>query len=145
MRISDEQRMERSLRARKMHADGRLGNRAVARKAGKKSAEVRSRRASDLAQRLVEQNADAMAASLKRILKTGTPSQQLRAVEALLKLGLSAERLEVSERRDDHAAKSREELVAILSDKLINGPAASVIRAQLEAETIPDAQVVEID
>lgn len=128
-----------------MHADGRLGSRAVAKKAGKKSGEARARRASDLAAQLVEDNRAAMQRALREILRDGTPSQKLRATEALLKLGLSAERLDVSERRDDQQHRSREELVALLASRLTSGPAASLVRAQLEAETIPDAQVVETD
>lgn len=60
MSISDAERHRRSEQAKRQHRQGPLGHRATARKAGKKSGEVRARRASDLAAQLVEENKQAM-------------------------------------------------------------------------------------
>lgn len=127
VRISEQERQRRSELARRLHREGRLGTRAHQSKGGKATA----RRASQLAARLIEENHELMSKTLREIMRNGTPSQKLRATEALLKIGLSAERLEVTEHRDEQVHHSREELLEILRSKLTSGPAAAILQGRL--------------
>lgn len=98
-----------------------------------------------MAQQLLEQNRTAVEKTLRTVLKDGTPGQQLKAVELLLKMGLSAERLDAAEHRDDQQHKSREELVSALVDKLNGGSlAGQLVRAQLD-QNVVDGDAVEVE
>lgn len=143
MAISDQERMARSLRAKAMHADGRLGNRAVARKAAARSTEVRRERASNIAQQLVTENREQMERFLRDLMKSGTTAQKLKATELLLKSAMAGERIDAAENRDAAQNQSREELIATLAAKLSGpSPAAAAVRARL-AETV-DGTAVEL-
>ena len=52
-------------------------------------------------------------AALVDALKHGTRAQRIRAAESLLKVALTAERLDVAEDRTQQQASSREELLGI--------------------------------
>jgi pseudouridine-5'-phosphate glycosidase len=106
---------------------------------------VRARRASELAQQLVEDNRAAMEKALREILRDGTPGQKLKAIEALLKVGLSAERLDVAEHRDELQHRSREELIAMLADKLSGASmAGQLVRARMAEADVIDGHAVEL-
>ena len=118
-----------------MHAEGRLGSRAVARKAAARSVEVRTRqgqhRASRIAQDLFERHRDEVEKALLDALRNGTRTQKIRAAETLTKLALSGERIDTSAAKVEHEARSRDELIALMADKLSNGPAASLLARHL--------------
>ena len=79
---------------------------------------------------------------------------RLKGAEAWLAIEREERKLALQEEDFDAKQHSREELVAILADKLTSGPAAEVLRAQLQvtevelqdaesAEEIEDAEVVD--
>ena len=132
MQLSPQERERRRQVALRLHREGKIGARAHQSEGGK----AKARKASELAQRLVQDNEAAIEKTLREILRTGTKAQKLRAIESILKLGLSAERLDVAEHRDDLQHQSREELIEILKGKLTNGPAAAILRQHIEADVI---------
>lgn len=141
MPFTPEERARRSAQARRQHAEGKLGSSAVARRAAARSVEVRQRRASQLAQQLVEQNQTAIEKSLREILKSGTAGQKLKATELLLRMGLSAERLDRDEHRDESQQLSREQLIAVIAEKF-QTPAGRMMLGQIQ-EPVVDAEIVE--
>jgi len=105
----------------------------------------RANRASQLAQQLIEDNHTAMEKALREILRDGTPAQKLRATEALLKVGLSAERLDVAEHRDEQQQLSREQLIALLHERLTGTPAGRLMLAGLaERHGVINGTAVEV-
>jgi hypothetical protein len=140
MKLSPTERQRRSDQARRMHAEGKL-NPA---RAGAKGGRQRARNASTLAAQLVEENADLIRRELRDALKNGTRAQRLRAIESLLKIGVSAERLDVAVDRSEHEHKSREEMIDALRVQL-GGPAGPFIRhLAAEAVHVVDGEAVEL-
>jgi|GEM_PF-6319904 hypothetical protein len=134
MALSPAERQRRSDLAKEMHQRGQLG-RKRARPAT--SSIERPRSASDLALSLIAENRDEIRRQVKTVLKTGSPAQRSKMVELLIKTALSAERIDSGERKAEHEARSREELIAILSDKLTNGPVGGILRQQIgQGQTI---------
>jgi hypothetical protein len=141
MPYSPQERERRRQVALRLHREGKLGTRAH-QESGRRA---RSRKASDLAQKLVRDNEQLIEKTLKEILKTGTRSQQLKAVESLLKLGLQAERLDVAEDRMDAEGRSREELIAMMAARLSTGPGAVILaREMAERHGIVEATAADV-
>jgi uncharacterized protein YoaH (UPF0181 family) len=63
--------------------------------------------------------------------------------EAWARIAQEHARFELQEDTTDNTQRSREELLAILSEKLTSGPAAAIIAKQIEQHNIQDATVVE--
>jgi hypothetical protein len=118
VKLSAQERERRRQVALRLHREGRLGSRAHQSAGGK----AKARKASELAQRLVQDNEAAIEKTLREILKSGTKAQKLRAIESVLKLGISAGRLDVAEHREELHHRDRQELLDVLADKLTSGP-----------------------
>jgi hypothetical protein len=126
--LSPEERERRRRVAIELHRQGRLGTKSQQREGGK----AKARKASQLAQQLVEKHQGEIEKALVDGLKNGTRAQKIRAAEGLLKLSLSSERLDVAEHRDVLQHQSREELLDVLVAKLnAPTPAARLIRARM--------------
>ena len=126
-----------------MHRDGKLGTRAIAQKAAQRSVEVRTARASSIARRLLEEHEEEVRDTLLEIIKKGTRTEKLKALDIMVKAGLRGEQVNLNEQKIDGEQKSRDELIRSILDKM-NGPAGAVIRAnaaELEAPIV-DAEVV---
>jgi hypothetical protein len=141
--ISDAERQRRSEQARRQHAAGILGSPTVARRAAAASVQVRTRRASALAASLLHENQAAIREAVADTLRRGKRSERLKAIDLLMKAGLRAEVLDATVERDQHEGRSREELLDLLVGKLTTGPAGELVRAQIEASSVIDAEVVE--
>jgi hypothetical protein len=73
-------------------------------------------------------------------------SIRLKAASAWLDVERQEATLALQEADSDAKHHTRDELLAMLSQKLTSGPAATILRRQLEAETgITDAQVIDTD
>jgi mevalonate kinase len=142
-RLSEVERQRRSERAKRMHAEGRLGHGAVARRAAQKSVAVRQERASAVAQRLLLDHAEEVERALLDALRRGSPTVRLRAVETIMKSALRAEGVTVEAERAE-AAMTRDELVAALAAKLTGGPAGAIVRAEIERQAL-DAGIVDAE
>jgi DNA polymerase III delta prime subunit len=145
--ISAAERQARSERAKRMHAEGRLGSSAVAKRAAQKSAEVRQERSvAAIAQRLYVEHEDDVKKALLHALRHGTVAQRLKASEILTRSGLSAQRTEQAERRDEVQAAStltRDQLLERLAAGLTTGAAGAMLRARIDAPEVVDAELVE--
>jgi hypothetical protein len=145
--ISPEERAARSERAKRMHAEGKLGSSAVARRAAQRSATVRQARSSAaIAQALYEDHREDVEKALLHALRHGTVSQRIKAAEVMTRAGLSAQRVEQAQRRDEVQAAStltRDELLHRLAEKLTIGPASALVRSRLAEPEVIDAEVIE--
>jgi hypothetical protein len=136
MPLSPAERQARSDRAKRMHAEGKLGSKAVQRRAAQRAAELRTvranERASRIAQEIFERHRDAVERALVDGLKNGSPATRVRAAETLVKLALRGESIDTSAAKVQHEARSRDELIALLTEKLSTGPTGHIIRQQIE-------------
>lgn len=90
MAISEAERQHRSDRARRQHAEGKLGSVAVAKKAAARSVEVRRHKSpAQIAARLLEDHEREVRAALLDALRNGTPSVKLKAAETVIRAGLA--------------------------------------------------------
>lgn len=76
------------------------------------------------------------------------PSQpigiRLKGAQAWVDIAVQHGKFELQEEAHEAAQHSREELIQMLTKKLTSGPTASVIRKQIEENTVVDAEVIEI-
>lgn len=126
-----------------LHASGKLGRPAVASAAGQKSGQVRSERASQIAQSLAQKHADKIEAAFLAGMRSKSEATRVRAAEGLLKLAQTGQRQESAEVVQVAQQHSREDLLKLLSEKLTVGPTAAIIRGQIESAQIVDAEVVD--
>ncbi len=148
--LSDEERARRSRTMRALVATGWIDPKAAAARSVEARRE-RSRSASELTNKLVEQNAAAISQRLRQILATGSDAQALRASEALLRLGLRSEGTDLQERRTQVAEaqvspENRAEVLERLAHALTGGSAAgSLLRRQLDQAVDAEADEVLAD
>jgi hypothetical protein len=136
VKISPAERERRRQVALELHRQGRLGTRSHQSAGGK----AKARKASELAQQLVQDNRAAIEKTLREILRDGSKTQKLRAIESIMKLGLSAERLDTVEQRTDLERLSREQALALLEEKLTTGPVGAILRARMAEQ---NGQIIE--
>ncbi len=146
MQLSPIERQRRSEQAKRQHAEGRLGSKAVAKKAAARSAEVRADRASSIARRLLEAHAAEVERTLLEILRHGTRSEKLKALDIAVKAGLRGEGAQLNHEKVHGEQKSRDELIAAIVAKFqAPTPAAALTRSALaEQGMVIDGQAVEI-
>jgi uncharacterized membrane protein len=132
MAISDAERQRRSDQTKRMHREGKLGSHAVSNKAAARSAEVRTARASSIARRLLEEHEEEVRKTLLEIIAKGTRSERLKAIDIMVKAGLRGESVGLTEEKMHGEQRSREELIALLADKLSGGSlSGQLVRARL--------------
>lgn len=149
MKLTPAERQARSERARRQHAAGKLGQRAKDCKYAQVLPTNASapESASALAQSILLENADEARRVARSALTSGTTASRMKALDTLMTAALRGERAQASDARAKRETRSREELIAAIRQKLESGPAAHVLRAQLEAQAAPvvDAEVVAED
>lgn len=129
--LSDEERQRRSDRARALVAQGRFGGPKIGRQGVILRHERDRQRASAIAQELLLEHREKVERAFLAGLEDRSPLTRLRAAEGLVKLALGAERIGVVEHHHDEQALDRAQLLAILSAKLSQGPAAALVRRHL--------------
>ena len=113
-----------------------------------KAAETRRRNRKKTASEWVAEAAALNAAEIVAVFKNGIDASQpmgirLKAAQAWLEVETDTRKLEIQQEAEDAKQHSRDELIAILADKLTAGPASELLRQQLESETgIVEADVV---
>jgi hypothetical protein len=122
-----------------MWRDGRLGGAANGRKGGI----AKARKTSELAQQLVEDNRRAIETNLREILRSGSRSQKLKAIELLMKSGLAAERVAVQVERTELEGATREQLIATLAEGF-RGPSGAIMARALAEHHDIDSTAVEL-
>jgi hypothetical protein len=141
--FSPESRQKLSDLAKQRHAEGKLGGAEFGRKGGRATKRARA------AQAVAEAAQDEV--SRRRIINVFRdavdPNQpmgiRMKGATEWLAIEREEGKLALQESEVDAKNHSREELLAILAKKLTNGPTGDLLRRQLEAENIPDAEVVE--
>lgn len=142
--ISPAARQRLSELARQRHAAGTFGGAKFGRLGGrprkKRVAETVSEAAQD----------PAMARQIIQVFKDSIDPNQpmsirLKGAMALHEIDQSEARLALREEESAAKQHSRDELIAILSQKLTSGTTAAILRRQIEQETIVDAEVVDVD
>lgn len=94
------------------------------------------RKASQLAQQLVEDDRKAIQSTSRETLRNGTRGQKLRAIEMLLKIGLSAERLDGVAGRTELEHVDRDALIAKVAEGLNGSLSGQLVRQRLAEITI---------
>ncbi len=145
--ISDQERQRRSDQAKRQWANGILRP-AHQRKASALAAEAKAERSSAIARRLLEDHAAEVEKTLLNILKSGSNSEKLKAMDIMVKAGLrgeSAQLAEVQAQASVASSMSRDELLRTLSEKLTSGPTGALMRAQLDQQddVVVDAEIIE--
>ena len=146
--LSPEVRQAASERAKKLHAEGRLGGSKFGRMGGR----PRKKRTSESVAEAAEKQANRE--DIVRVFEDAVQDNQpigvrLKGAEAWLAIEREERKLALVEDEHDHKVHSRDELIALLADKLTAGPAAEVLRAQLEGDQygqppeIVDAELVD--
>ena len=159
-KMSPEMRDKMSRLAKQRHRDGTSGfgspealAKAQSPEARAKAAETRrkrnrSRSASDIVAEAAELNAKELVAVFKDAIDSGQPmGTRLKAAQAWLDVEQTNRKMEMQQEAAEAQQHSRDELIAILAEKLTAGPTAEILRRQLgeRAAEVVDAKVVTED
>lgn len=142
--LSPETRQKLSELAKKRVAEGTFGGAKFGKLGGRPRKDRAAARVAEAAQE------DQNARQIIQVFKDAVDSSQsmgirLKAAEAWLGVEREEGKLALQEEQAE-AQHSREELIAMLAEKLTAGPTATILRNQLEEETgIVDAVVVDDD
>jgi len=148
--LSPEAKERLSELAKKRHAEGKFGGEKFGKmggrpKGGSKKKQRITKAVAEAAEE--EKNKNAIIQVFKDAIHHNQPmTVRLKGAQAWAEIAAQHQKMELSEEAQNQAQHSREELIDILKGKLTSGPAAAIIRGQLEAETgIVDAEVIEED
>lgn len=142
-----EQRERLSRLAKERHAAGKFGGSEFGKLGGyHKQQRVKDRVAKRVAE--AAQNEE-MALQLIQVFRDAIqPSQpthiRIKAAEALIAIERDEARIAMAEEEHDAKKHSREELLQILSGNLTEGPISALLRKQIDAGEVIDAEAVEI-
>jgi hypothetical protein len=145
--LTPEAREKLSRLAKERHAAGKFGGSRFGKMGGRPKKDRAAKRVAEAAQE--EANARRIINVFKDAIHENQPMQiRIRAAEAWLGVEREEAKILLQEAAHDEKQHSREELLEILSKRLTDGPAATILRKQLEqesSEVIADAEVVEDD
>lgn len=92
----------------------------------------------------VEENAQRIIEVFKDAIHPSQPIQtRLKGAEAWVKIAQEHAKFEVHEAATGELQRSREELIALLAEKMKTGPAAALVRKQLEEESVIEGTIVD--
>lgn len=108
---------------------------------------AKKKTASDWVAEAAEKNAQHIVRVFQDAIDSAQPmGTRLKAAQAWLEVEQSNRKLEIQQEAAEAQQHSRDELIAILAEKLTAGPSADLLRKQLEAEAgIVDGEVVAED
>lgn len=143
--MSPEGRQRLSELAKKRHAEGRFGGSKFGKLGGR--GKTREQR---LAQQSVAEAAQDHAEEIIEVFRDAIDpdrpmNQRLKGAELWLNVEREARKMAMQEAAQDAEQLDRATLLKLLSEKLSSGPAAALVRAQLEQDNIVDAEVVDGD
>lgn len=140
--LSPETRERLRQAALQRHAEGKLGGAQFGKLGGRPKKDRASKHVAEAAQQ--EENRQALVQVFKDAIDDRQPmGTRLKGAELWLKVEHEEAKVSLQEEAHQALDKSRDELIAILAEKLTNGPTGKIIGAQLEQEVIADAEVVE--
>lgn len=142
-RMSEEARQAASERAKRLHAEGRLGGS----KFGKLGGRPRKARVTEKIAEEANKEAEKITRVFKDAIDPAQPmSIRLKGAQIWTEISSQEAKIAIQEEDAEGRQHSREELIEILASKLTHGPTAQILRRQLEGETgIVDAEVVDDD
>ncbi len=141
--LTDEQRRQLSERAKKLHAEGKLGGPIHGAKGGR----PRKPRASEAVAVAAERHADEIVAALRIGVRQGTPEQRSRSAERFLALAQREDQLRLKAQEAasrEHRDMSREQMMEELAQKLTAGPISALLRQRLAEPQVIDGTAVEV-
>lgn len=149
-RMSEETRQKLSDLAKKRYEEGgglALAHTPEARAKAAVTSRVnraKKKTASDWVAEAAEKNAHHIVQVFKDAIDASQPmGTRLKAAQAWLEVEQDNRKLEIQQEAAEAQQHSRDELIAILAEKLTAGPSADLLRRQLEQETgIVDGEVV---
>lgn len=146
--LSPEAREKLSKLAKQRHAEGKFGGPEFGKLGGKNKTGTGkkqriTKRVAEAA--MEEENAKAIVNVFRDAIHPSQPmATRLKGAEAWARIAHEQAKMENQEVRDENQVRTREELIEMIRGKLTSGPAAAILRAQIEQETgIVDAEVVE--
>lgn len=144
--LSPEARQKLSELAKERHRQGKWGRPEDVQKR-LLTPKKRKKRASEYVAEAAQLQARDLVAVFKDAIDKGQPmGTRLKAAQAWLELEQSEYKMELQVEAASAQQHSRDELIAILAEKLTEGPAAAILRRQLEQEAgVVDAVVVSED
>lgn len=142
--ISPEAREKLSKAAKERHARGEFGGAKFGAMGGR-APRKKQRIARKVAEAAEEQE---QAEEIINVFRDAIhPNQpigiRLKGAQAWVDIAIAQGKFQLQEEAQEGQAKSRDELVALMVEKLSSGPAATLLRKQLEEQNIVDAEVVE--
>lgn len=143
-KMTPEQRQKLSEAAKQRHKEGKFGGAKFGAMGGRPKKDRAAKRVAEAAQ--TDKNAQEIIAVFKDAIQPHHPMHiRIKAAEAWLGIEREEAKIVLSEEKTGDEARSREELLAILSEKLTTGPASQIVRERMiEREAgIIDAEVVE--
>jgi hypothetical protein len=148
--LSPEARERLSRLAKQRHAEGKFGGAKFGKLGGRPRGTSRERIAKRVAEAAMEEsNARQIVDVFKDAIHPSQPiSVRLKGAQAWAEIANQHAKQELREDKEEHQQRTREELLALVAEKLTSGPAAQVLARQIERETEPvivDAQVIEED
>ncbi len=143
--VSPENREKLSRLARERHEKGLLGGPEFGKLGGRPRKDRVTKKISEAAQE--EGNTRAIIQVFKDAVDPRQQMQtRLKGAELWAKIDAEEAKISIQEEQARDKQLSRDEMLEILKEKLTSGPAAQLLRRQLEEETgIVDAEVVEED
>lgn len=144
--ISQEGRQRLSEIARQRWRDGELGQNKGSKQAPPKMRSTKKRRVTARVAEAAREKKNAQA--IIDVFKDGVHSSQpihirLKAAEAWMKAEQDDAKLRLKEADSENQQRDRDELLTILSTRLTTGPAALLLRRQIEENAgITDAEIV---
>lgn len=146
--LSPEARDRLSKLAKERHARGEFGGAEFGRLGGRPKGSKKERISKRVAQAAMEEeNAKAIVNVFKDAIHPNQPiGVRLKGAQAWAEIANQHAKMELQEESQDQIHHSREEALALLAERLTSGPAAAILRGQIEAETgIVDAEVIDDD
>lgn len=144
--FSPESRQKLSELAKQRHADGKLGGAKFGAMGGRavKKGERISKRVAQAAEE--EREAKQIIEVFKDAIHPSQPMGiRLKGAQAWVDISVQHGKFELQEEAHDAMQHSREELIEMLSKKLTEGPAANVLRREIEEQVIVEAEIIEAD
>lgn len=142
--LSDEQRRQLSVRAKKMHAEGKIGGKEFGRLGGR----PRVKRASEAVSEAAEKHSAEIVAALRAGVRQGSPEARSRSATRWLEAAQREDALQLRKAESEQkqqARLSRDEMINQLAARLTAGPIAGLLRERLTASSaVIDGEAVEV-
>ncbi len=141
--MTPEGRQKLSELAKQRHAEGKMGGAEFGRLGGRGNTRAKREAQQAVAQSAAEHKEEIIAVFLDAIDPERPMGQRLKGAELFLAVERENAKMQMAEAAQDAQELDRATLISLLADKLSSGPAAALVKAQLEDGSIVDADVVE--